>query len=137
MLSRIGIVCKVSTEPWSTYLPKARAGAFSFTLIGWGSTLGDNTIKAHLATPNEAKGYGAWNMGRSSHPELDALLDRDFQIFDEGAREKSTRAMMASGLADIPVIVMYHQIASWAMRRGLRYPGRVDEFTLAQQVAPE
>jgi len=136
MLSRVGITSTVSAEPWSTYLPKARAGTFSFALVGWGSSLGDNTLKAHLATPDEAKGYGTWNMGRSSNPELDRMLDRDFQIFDDALREKSAREMMAVGLKDNPVIVLYHQIASWAMKKGIRYPGRVDEFTLAQQFEP-
>ncbi|MGA2548754.1 MAG: ABC transporter substrate-binding protein [Burkholderiaceae bacterium] len=133
MLSRVGILSQVAVEPWVAYLPKARAGSYSFALIGWGSTLGDNTIKAHLATPNSAKGYGSWNMGKSSQPELDAMLDHDFQIFDEADREKSTRAMMSFGLRNRPVIVMYHQMVSWAMKQGISYPGRVDEFTLAQQ----
>jgi len=133
LLSRVGVATRVAAEPWSTYLPKARAGQFAFALIGWGSSLGDNTIKAHLATPNPGKGYGAWNFGRYSNPQLDAMLDHDFTEFDDAKREADARAMMAFAMADEPVIPLYHQRVSWATRRGISYPGRVDEFTLAQQ----
>jgi peptide/nickel transport system substrate-binding protein len=133
MLSRIGILTTVQTLPWSVYLGKARAGEFSFMLIGWGSSLGDNTIKSHLATLDEKKGYGTWNFGHYSNPEVDRQLDRTFTLFDDAEREQSTRNIMALAMKDIPVIVMHHQIASWAMRKGLSSPGRVDEFTLAYQ----
>jgi len=133
MFAHVGITTKVVTEPWITYLPKARAGDFSFALIGWGSSLGDNTIKAHLATPNPKKGYGTWNFGRYSNPVLDAMLDRDFEMFDEQKREASAKEMMAVAMKETPVIPMYHQVVTWAMRQGIDYPGRVDEFTLAQQ----
>ena len=133
MFAHVGIITQVVTEPWITYLPKARAGDFDFALIGWGSSLGDNTIKAHLATPNPTKGYGTWNFGRYSNPALDAMLDRDFEIFDDQKRERSAKEMMAVAMKETPVIPMYHQVVTWAMRQGTDYPGRVDEFTLAQQ----
>jgi peptide/nickel transport system substrate-binding protein len=133
LLSRVGIITKVVTEPWTTYLPKARNGDFAFAIVGWGSSLGDNTIKAHLATPDAKKGYGNWNFGHYSNPKLDAMLDHDFTEFNEAAREADARDMMAFGMADHPVIPLYHMRASWATRHGISYPGRVDEFTLAAQ----
>ena len=133
LLSRVGISTRVTAEPWTTYLPKARAGDFAFAMVGWGSLLGDSTLKAHLATPDPLKGYGLWNFGRYSNPKLDAMLDHDFTEFDDQKREADARAMMAFAMADQPVIPLYHQRASWATRRDITYPGRVDEFTLAQQ----
>ncbi len=133
MLSRIGIQTKVQTLPWSIYLGKARAGEFSFMLIGWGSLLGDNTLRAHLATVDEKKGNGTWNFSRYSNPEVDRLLDQNFTLFDDAQREALTRKIMALAMQDNPVIVMHHQLASWAMRKGITYPGRVDEYTLAFQ----
>ena len=43
----------------------------------------------------------------------------------------------AIALKAVAVIPLHHQVASWAMRRGLAYPGRVDEFTFAYQVRPQ
>jgi peptide/nickel transport system substrate-binding protein len=133
LLSRAGITTKVVTEPWTTYLPKARNGDFAFAMVGWGSSLADNTIKAHLATPDAKKGYGNWNFGHYSNPKLDAMLDHDFTEFNDQAREADARDMMAFAMADHPVIPLYHMRASWATRHGISYPGRVDEFTLAAQ----
>ena len=133
LLSRVGIATKVETQPWASYLPHARAGEYTMALVGWGSSLGDNTIKNHLGTIDEKKGYGAWNFGRSSNPEVDRLLDRDFTLFDDKAREESARNLMALALKDNAVVPMHHEIVSWAMKKGLSYPGRVDQFTFAWQ----
>lgn len=133
LLSRVGIVTKVQTQPWASYLPHARAGEYTMALVGWGSSLGDNTIKNHLGTVDEKKGYGAWNFGRFSNPEVDRQLDRDFTLFDDAAREEAARNVAALALKDTPVIVMHHEVASWAMKKGIDYPGRVDQFTFAWQ----
>ena len=133
LLSRVGIVTKVQTQPWISYLPHARNGEYTMALVGWGSTLGDNTIKNHLGTVDEKKGYGAWNFGRYSNPEVDRQLDHDFTLFDDAARETSARAMAALALRDNPVIPMHHEIVSWAMKKNLGYPGRIDQFTFAWQ----
>lgn len=133
LLSRVGITTKVETQPWSSYLPHARAGEYTMALVGWGSSLGDNTIKNHLGTIDDKKGYGAWNFGRSSNPEVDRLLDRDFTLFDDKAREESARSLAALALMDNAVIPMHHEIVTWALKKGLSYPGRVDQFTFAWQ----
>ncbi len=133
LLSRVGITTKVETQPWASYLPHARAGEYTMALVGWGSSLGDSTIKNHLATVDEKKGYGSWNFGRSSNPEVDRLLDHDFTLFDDKAREESAKAIAALALKDNAVIPMHHEIVSWAMKKGLSYPGRVDQFTFAFQ----
>jgi peptide/nickel transport system substrate-binding protein len=133
LLSRIGITTKVVTQPWTSYLPHARNGEYTMALVGWGSSLGDNTIKNHLGTIDEKKGYGAWNFGRYSNPEVDRQLDRDFTLFDDHAREDAAKAVAALALKDTPVIPMHHEIASWALKKNLAYPGRVDQFTFAWQ----
>ena len=133
LLSRIGIATKVETQPWASYTAHARAGEYTMAMVGWGSSLGDNTIKNHLATIDEKKGYGAWNFGHYSNPEVDRALDRDFTLFDDKAREEQAKAIAALALKDHPVIVMHHEVVSWAMKKGLSYPGRVDQFTFAWQ----
>jgi peptide/nickel transport system substrate-binding protein len=133
LLSRVGIATKVETQPWTSYLPHARRGEYTMALVGWGSSLGDNTIRSHLGTVDEKKGTGAWNFGRSSHPEVDRLLDLDFAMFDAGERESEARTIAALALADTPVVPMHHEIVTWAMKKGVTYPGRVDQFTFAWQ----
>ena len=131
MLARIGIRTKVEAMPASVYFGRARAGEFSFALLGWGSFSGDLALRALLATPNADKGYGAWNWGHYSNPKLDALLERGFATLDEKQREALARDAATLALKDVPVILLHHQLASWAMKKEFAYRPRTDEFTFA------
>jgi len=136
MLARIGIQAKVETMPASVYFAKARAGDFSCALLGWGSFSGDLALRALLATPNAAKGYGAWNWGRYSNAKVDALLEQGFGTLDEKKREVLAREAATLALRDVPVILLHHQLASWAMKQGIAYTARTDEYTFAHDFRP-
>jgi peptide/nickel transport system substrate-binding protein len=136
MLARVGIQAKVETMPASVYFAKARAGEFSFALLGWGSFSGDLALRALVATPDANKGYGAWNWGHYSNPEVDALLVQDFATLDNSKREALARAAATLALKDVPVILLHHQLASWAMKKGIAYTARTDEYTFARDFRP-
>jgi peptide/nickel transport system substrate-binding protein len=137
MLARIGIQTKVETMPASVYFGKARAGEFSFALLGWGSFSGDLALRALAATPNADKGYGAWNWGRYSNPKVDALLEQGFATLDEKKREALAREAATVALKDVPLILLHHQLASWAMKKGIAYSPRTDEYTFAHHFRPQ
>ena len=137
MLTRIGIQTKVETFPMSVYLGRARNGDFPFLMLGWGSFSGDLALRALLATPNADKGYGAWNWGKHSLPKMDELLDRGFQMTDEKQREANAIEAATLALKNMGVVPVHHQIATWAMKKGLTYTGRTDEFTFAHDVKPQ
>ena len=137
MFARVGIQTKVETMPASVYFAKARAGEFAFALLGWGSFSGDLALRALLATPNADKGYGAWNWGRYSNPKVDALLLQGFATLDETKREALARAAATLALKDVPVILLHHQLASWAMKKGIAYSPRTDEYTFAHHFRPQ
>jgi peptide/nickel transport system substrate-binding protein len=137
MLARIGIQTKVETMPASMYFGKARAGEFSFALLGWGSFSGDLALRALAATPNAETGYGAWNWGHYSNPKVDALLKQDFATVDEKKREALAREAATLALKDVPVIPLHHQLASWAMKKGIAYSPRTDEYTFAHHFRPQ
>jgi peptide/nickel transport system substrate-binding protein len=136
MLARVGIQTKVETMPASVYFAKARAGEFSFALLGWGSFSGDLALRALLATPNAATGYGAWNWGRYSNARVDALLEQGFATLDEKKREALAREAATLALKDVPVILLHHQLASWAMKKSIAYTARTDEYTFARDFRP-
>jgi len=136
MLARVGIQTKVETMPASVYFAKARAGEFSAALLGWGSFSGDLALRALLATPNAEKGYGAWNWGHYSNPKVDALLERGFATLDENKREALAREAATLALTDVPLILLHHQLASWAMKKNLAYGARTDEYTYARDFRP-
>ena len=136
MLARVGIQTRVETMPASVYFAKARAGEFSFALLGWGSFSGDLALRALLAAPDAAKGYGAWNWGHYSNPKVDALLEQDFATLDDQKREALARAAATLALKDAPVILLHHQLASWAMKKNIAYTARTDEYTFARDFRP-
>ncbi|MCC6532689.1 MAG: ABC transporter substrate-binding protein [Burkholderiales bacterium] len=133
MWARIGIAAaRVETLPAATYFTKARNGDFGVALLGWGSFAGDLALRALVATPSAEKGLGTWNWGRYSNPQLDRLVEQSLASVDQVKRESLARAAMALAVKEHAVVLLHHQLGSWAMRSPLRYPGRTDEYTLAQ-----
>jgi peptide/nickel transport system substrate-binding protein len=136
-LSRIGIQTKVETLPLSVYFGKARAGEFSMALLGWGTLAGDFGLRTLVGTPDPATGWGSWNWGKYSNPKVDELVRSSLSSVDEAKREDFSRKAAAVALNDHAVVPLHHQYATWAVRKGLKYPGRTDEFTFAHQFQPE
>ena len=134
MLTRVGLHVKVETHPAATYFTKARNGDFAFAMLGWGSFSGDLALRALLATPNVEKGYGTWNWGKFSLPRVDELLAAGFQNPDDKKREAGAQEAATLALRTFGLIPLHHQVATWAMKQGLAYDGRTDEYTLAQHV---
>jgi len=133
MLARAGIAAKVETMPVAVYFTRARRHEFSCALLGWGSNAGDFALRTLLGTVNPDTGWGSWNWGRYSNPKLDALVQGALSSVDAKRREAAAREAMAEALRDHAVLPLHHQVASWAMRRGLRYAARLDEYTYAHQ----
>jgi peptide/nickel transport system substrate-binding protein len=136
MLARIGVQVKVETLPASAYFSKARNRDFSVAMLGWGSFSGDLALRALLATPNPAKGYGAWNWGGYSNPSVDRLIEASLATVDVKKREALARQAALEALRDTPLLLLHHQYASWAMIKNIAYTARTDEFTFAHQFKP-
>ena len=137
MLSRIGIKCAVEAMPFNVYLTKARDQQFSFAMLGWGSYAMDLALRALLMTPNADKGNGAWNWGRYSNPKVDKLVEQALDTVDDKKREALAREAGAVAAADVAIIPLFHQIVTWAMKKGIAYEARTDERSLAQYFRPQ
>lgn len=135
MLSKIGIACKVETMPSATYFGRARKGEFSMALLGWGSFTGDFALRAILGSPNPETGYGTWNWGQYKNPKLDELIAKALANPDDKQREGLAKQAASLAMNDVAVIPSHHQLAIWAMKKGLRFDARTDEFTLAHQIS--
>ncbi|PKO56908.1 MAG: ABC transporter substrate-binding protein, partial [Betaproteobacteria bacterium HGW-Betaproteobacteria-21] len=133
-LNRVGIRTRVETLPLSVYFGKARASEYSFALLGWGSLASDFTLRSIVGTPSPDTGWGTWNWGRYSNPAVDTLVQSALASVDPAQREDLARQAVKLALDDYAVIPSHHQLATWALRKGLRYQGRVDEFTYAHEV---
>lgn len=135
--NHIGIRATVQTLPLSVYFGKARTGIFDAALLGWGTLAGDFALRALLATKNPELGWGSWNWGFYSNPEVDAAMQAALSSVDQTKRAAFAQQAMKVAMDDVAVIPLYHQYATWAMRKGLQYTARTDEFTFAHQFHPQ
>ena len=133
-LNRVGIQTKVETQPLSVYFGKARASEYSMAMLGWGSLASDFTLRSIVGTPNPDTGWGTWNWGKYSNPAVDKLVQQALGSVDAARRESFARQAVKAAMNDYAVIPSHHQIATWALRKGLAYSGRIDEFTYAHEV---
>ncbi len=131
LLTRAGIVTRVEAAPMSAYLGRVRKQETSFALLGWGSFAADLALRSLVATPNPEKGWGAWNWGHYSNARVDALMAQALASVDHEKREALAREANTLAMHDIAFIPLHHQVVSWAMRAGLDYTPRTDEFTFA------
>jgi peptide/nickel transport system substrate-binding protein len=136
MLARIGIAAKVEAMPVAVYFPRARNREFSLALLGWGSMSGDLALRSVLMTFDAGRGWGAWNWGRYANPQVDALVVQALATAGDARREALAREAATLALRDQAIVPIHHQVATWAMRAGLDYAPRTDEFTLAHRFRP-
>jgi len=134
---RIGVQAKLDAMPMSTYVPRMKSGEFGAALLGWGTMGADFGLRSLLGTPDPAKGWGAWNWGKYSNHKVDELTAQALSSTDPARRDEKAREAMTAAMKDYAVLPTHYQYASWAMKKGLGYPGRIDEFTFANFVRPE
>jgi peptide/nickel transport system substrate-binding protein len=140
MFNRIGIDTKVVTMPWATFAGQSSNPnyAFSVMLVGWGADTGEvsSPLRSLLATVNRDAGMGGSNRGRYSNPKMDAVLAQALATVDNEKRDKLLQEASEIAIGDMGLIPLHYQINVWAMRKGLTYAPRADEYTLAQGVRP-
>ena len=138
MLTRVGIDTKVVGQPWATYASQSSSPtyAYSLMLVGWGAGTGEVSSPLRSLIMTVGPGRGASNRGRYSNPKVDALTEEALKTIDDEKREKLLQEASEVAIADYAIIPLYYQVNLWAMRKGLSYAPRADEYTLAQFVKP-
>jgi len=138
MLTRIGIKTNVDATTASTFFSRRNKYEFSLYLAGWGADSGEmaNPLVALVATMNPQTGMGHTNRGRYSNPELDKLIVEAQRTVDDAKREEILRRASKMAMADYPIIPLHFEVTPWAVRKGLTYKARIDQYTLATEVMP-
>jgi peptide/nickel transport system substrate-binding protein len=138
MLSRVGIKVNVDAMTASTFFSRRNKYEFSMYLAGWGADSGEmaNPLVALVATMNPQTGMGHTNRGRYSNPELDKLIVEAQRTVDDAKREEILRRASKMAMSDYPLIPLHFEVTPWAVRKGLSYKPRIDQYTLATEVTP-
>ncbi|KAA0676169.1 ABC transporter substrate-binding protein [Roseomonas genomospecies 6] len=138
MFTRIGVQTQVDATTANVFFSKRNKQEYSVFLAGWGADSGEmsSPLKALIATPVKEKGYGTTNYTSYSDPELDGMLDTALATVDDAKRETLLQAAVKRAMdADI-IIPLHYEVTVWAMKKGLSYEPRADQYTLAQKVVP-
>ena len=137
--ARIGLDVKVQALPYSVFSTAATKLEYSIFLMGFGNTTGDSArgMTAVLATFDAASGLGANNRGRYSNADFDKLIKDAAATSDDDKREADLQeAARIAFKKDHAILPLYFQTTTWAVRKGITYEPRMDEYTLANYVAP-
>jgi len=138
MWSRVGVETKVEALPFAGYIGRASRQEFSVFMAGWGSGTGEVTaaLQALVATVDVKRGLGTANFGRYSNPAFDRVFEHAIAVIDDATRERELQHAVEIAAADLPIIPLHFEVSSWALRKGLSYPGRADQYLLANAVTP-
>ncbi|MDH3673585.1 MAG: ABC transporter substrate-binding protein [Gammaproteobacteria bacterium] len=121
MLAKIKIKVDLKTMPKAQYWPKYDERAADIMMIGWHSDTEDssNFTEFLAMTPDTATGYGQYNSGNYSNPEVDKLIIESQKVTDE-----KKRAMMLQKVEQIlhdeaAFVPLHWQDRAWAARKGV------------------
>jgi peptide/nickel transport system substrate-binding protein len=138
MWSRIGVKTDVDANAPPVFFKNRDSFKYGAYLAGWGASTGElsNALKSLVATRDRAKGMGTTNSGRYSNKAMDAKLEEALVTVDDAKREALLADASKILMDDHGIIPIHFELSVWAMRKGLTYPGRADQSTLAVDVKP-
>jgi len=138
-LTRGGIPTKVEAMPSAVFFSRGTKLEFSFLLAGWGAETGENSspLRSLLATFDAAAGMGFSNRGRFSDAGVDALLSTALTTIDDTKRGLMLAAAAEKAVGELQGLVpLHYEVSTWAMRKGIAYKARADQYTFAFEVTP-
>jgi peptide/nickel transport system substrate-binding protein len=138
-LTRNGVPTKLDTMPSNIFFSRGSKLEFSFLLAGWGAESGDTSspLRSLLGTFDAKAGMGAANRGRYSDPGLDAIITTALSTVDDTKRGLLLAAASERAIERMGLIPIHYEVSTWAVRKGLRYAARADQYTLAQDARPD
>jgi peptide/nickel transport system substrate-binding protein len=139
MLTRAGIDTKLEAMPSNVFFSRAGKLEFSFFLAGWGAETGETSspLRALIGSFNAQTGMGQATRGRFSDSGVDALILTAMTNIDDTKRNLMLAAASDRSIGELQALIPVHyEVSSWALRKGLVYTGRADQYTYAFDVRP-
>jgi peptide/nickel transport system substrate-binding protein len=121
MLAKINIKVDLKTMPKAQYWPKFDERAADIMMIGWHSDTEDssNFTEFLLMTPDKESGYGQYNSGNYSNPEVDKLILDSQKETDENKRAAMLRKVERIVHDNAAFVPLHWQDRAWAARKGV------------------
>ncbi len=121
MLAKINIKVDLQTMPKAQYWQRFDERAGDIMMIGWQSDTEDsaNFYEFLVMTPDQDKGYGQYNAGNYSNPEVDRLTLEVQTMTDPEARAATLKKIERILYDDAALIPLHWQHLSWAARNNV------------------
>jgi peptide/nickel transport system substrate-binding protein len=122
MLAKINIKVDLQTMPKAQYWQRFDERAGDIMMIGWQSDTQDsaNFYEFLVMTPDKDKGYGQYNAGNYSNPEVDRLTLATQSMTDPKARPAALQNIERILYDDAALIPLHWQHLSWAARNNVK-----------------
>ncbi|KAA9382983.1 ABC transporter substrate-binding protein [Neorhizobium galegae] len=136
MWTRVGVKTEVAAAASPVFFKNRDTFQYSAYLAAWGNSTGEvaTTLLAQVATRDPATGSGTGNGGRYSNKAVDQLLAQASQALDDKARSELLQKADDIVLADFGILPIHFEVPVWALRTGMTYAARADQYTLPQGV---
>jgi peptide/nickel transport system substrate-binding protein len=137
--TRIGVRTEVDAMPSAAFFTRRGRREFSVAMGGWAADANETLLffRSWLATTDRDRGLGMSNYGAWSNAAFDRVATAALATMADEPRAALLRDASGIALREMPVIPLHFESAVWAFRRGIAYPGRVDQQTLAAEIRPE
>jgi peptide/nickel transport system substrate-binding protein len=122
MLAKIDIKVDLQTMPKAQYWQRFDERAGDIMMIGWQSDTQDsaNFYEFLVMTPDRTKGWGQYNAGNYSNPEVDRLTLETQTMTDPEARAEVLKKIERILYDDAALIPLHWQHLSWAARDNVK-----------------
>lgn len=122
MLAKIDIKVDLQTMPKAQYWQRFDARDGDILMIGWQSDTQDsaNFYEFLAMTPDEKTGYGQYNAGAYSNPEVDRLTVETQTMTDEAARAAVLKKIEHILYDDAALLPLQWQHLAWAARKNVK-----------------
>ena len=107
-------------------------------LAGWGASTNEmsSPLRSLVATRVPAEGMGTTNFSGYSNPEMDELLRKALATVDDNERNQLLQEASQVMIEDFGILPLHYEVTPWALRKGLTYAPRVDQYTLDFEITP-
>ncbi|SDE71995.1 ABC transporter substrate-binding protein [Rhodospira trueperi] len=121
MLAKINIDVDLTTMPKAQYWPEFDKRAADIMMIGWHPDTEDsaNYTEYLLMTPDAETGYGQYNSGNYSNPEVDEMIVQSRTMVDLEARSALLQDVERKLYEDAAFVPLHWQNLSWAAAQGI------------------
>ena len=138
MWARIGVKVNVETMAPAVFFKQRNAHAFSAYLAGWAASSGEmlNPLNSLVVTKQPELGLGTTNWSKYSNPEADKLVLEASRTLEDDKRAALLQEASGMIMDDYGILPLQFEMSVWAMKNDVRYGGRADQMTLAQEMTP-